>query len=192
LPVTYPDPIELFVEPLEALAITYMVTGGVASVIYGEPRFTRDIDLVLELDPSTVEAFASLFAGGDYYVPPLETLHQEVARTSGGHFNVIHRETGLRADVYLVGDDALHHWALERRSRLPLEAIAIWVAPIEYVILRKLEYYGMSGSDRHLRDVANMLRISGDKIDPRELDAWVDRLALQEPLLKARSFPTSS
>ena len=71
---------------------------------------------------------------------------------------------------------------------MPLDTITISVAPIEYVILRKLEYFRMSGSDRHLRDVASMLRISGELVDDRELDAWVERLDLREQLLAARSF----
>jgi hypothetical protein len=47
--VTDPDLIGLFVEPLEAVGVSYMITGCVASVIYGDPRFTRDVDLVMEL-----------------------------------------------------------------------------------------------------------------------------------------------
>lgn len=41
--------ISLFVRPLNRLRIPYLVTGGVASVVYGEPRLTRDIDLVIQL-----------------------------------------------------------------------------------------------------------------------------------------------
>jgi hypothetical protein len=40
-PVQVPDLIDLFVRPLDAVGIPYTVTGGVASVVYGEPRFTR-------------------------------------------------------------------------------------------------------------------------------------------------------
>jgi hypothetical protein len=47
--MTEPSLISLFVRPLNQLRIPYMVTGGVASVIYGEPRFTREINLVIEL-----------------------------------------------------------------------------------------------------------------------------------------------
>jgi hypothetical protein len=57
-------------------------------------------------------------------------------------------------------------WALSRRVRLQVGSGEIRVAPIEYVILRKLEYYELTGSDRHLRDVAMMLRISGDAVNP--------------------------
>jgi hypothetical protein len=59
---------------------------------------------------------------------------------------VIHRDTALRADVYVSGDDPLHAWALGNRVRIPVEGAEIWMAPIEYVILRKLEYFRRSGA----------------------------------------------
>lgn len=88
------------------------------------------------------------------------------------------------------GDDPLHAWAFERRVRVPVEGLAIWVAPIVYVVLRKLEYYRASGSDRHLRDVAMMLRISGEAVDQRALDRWIDELDLREVLEEARICDT--
>ncbi len=35
----------IFISRLNALGIHYMITGSVASMIYGEPRLTHDIDL---------------------------------------------------------------------------------------------------------------------------------------------------
>lgn len=61
-----------------------MITGGVASVVYGDPRFTRDVDLVLELPANAVGRFANAFAGEAFYVPPPEALAREVARAEGG------------------------------------------------------------------------------------------------------------
>jgi hypothetical protein len=101
---------------------------------------------------------------------------------------VIHRETALRADVYLAGADPLIEWAFARRVRLQVGGAEIRVAPIEYVILRKLEYYEQSGSDRHLRDVAMMLRISGETVDTDAFMDWVERLGLQEAVEVARRF----
>lgn len=180
--MTDPDLIRLFIEPLETLEIPYMITGGVASVIYGDPRFTRDIDVVLELSRRNTVRLASAFDPAAYYVPPPEVLAEAAARPAGGHFNLIHGETALRADIYVKGDDPLHAWAFERRLRLPVEDVSIWVAPIEYVIIRKLQYYLMSGSERHLRDVAMMLRISAASVDERELERWADSLDLREAI----------
>ena len=186
--MTDPDLIALFIGPLEETKIPYMITGGVAAVIYGDPRFTRDIDVVLELRRVDTPRLATAFRGGDFYVPPEEVLQEECTRSRGGHFNIIHRDTALRADVYLAGDDPLHAWAFARRRRVTTEGIAIWIAPIEYVILRKLEYYRDSGFDRHLRDVVMMLRISGDGVDEAELARWATILELGGLLEDARRF----
>ena len=165
-----------------------MVTGGVASVVYGDPRFTRDVDVVVQIDPARVEDFLGAFAGGSFYVPSREAVDREVRRDEGGHFNVIDPATGLRADVYLSGRDPLHAWALERRRRVQVGDRSIWLAPIEYVLLRKLEYYRMSGSDRHLRDAAMILRISGDQVDQAALEDWSRRLNVEAELREALRF----
>ena len=165
-----------------------MITGGVASVIYGDPRFTRDIDIVLVLDPADATRLASAFDGEAFYVPPLVVMREEAARPEGGHFKVIHRETALRADVYLAGNDLLHAWAFGHRRRMEMADFSIWVAPLEYVILRKLEYYRASESDRHLRDIAMMLRISGDMLDQAALEDWLGTLGLGELYQTARRY----
>ncbi|MDA0330283.1 MAG: hypothetical protein O2958_14920 [Gemmatimonadetes bacterium] len=189
--MTAPDLIGLFIEPLEGTGIPYMITGGVASVIYGDPRFTRDVDVVLELRPANIPRLESVFQGGDYYLPPLENLQEEATRSPAGHFNIIHRDTALRADIYLAGDDPLHQWAFQHRRRMRIEAIEIWVAPIEYVVLRKLQYYQASQSDRHLRDIAMMLRISGDLIDISEMDRWLIELELVDVFRQAQAYEPS-
>jgi len=186
--VTDPDLIGLFVAPLEVAKVTYMVTGGVASVVYGDPRFTRDVDLVVELDAASAERLTDAFTESAFYLPPQEALIEELSRRDGWHFNIIHRETALRADVYLAGEDPFHAWALEHRRRIDVGGIAIWLAPLDYVIVRKLEYFRASGSDRHLRDVAMMLRISGALSDPSVLRGWSDRRGVADLLEKARTF----
>ncbi|NNF14864.1 MAG: hypothetical protein HKN72_16675 [Gemmatimonadetes bacterium] len=183
-----PDLIGLFIGPLEEIGLAYMVTGGVAAVVYGDPRFTRDIDLVLELHESQISSLARAFGGGAFYVPPPEALKREASRRQGGHFNIIHRDTALRADVYLLGDGALHQWGFERRKPIPVGAGTMCIAPIEYVILRKLEYFRDSASDRHLRDVAHMCRISSDEVSDGELLAWVDRLGLSVEWAAVQQF----
>lgn len=187
--MTVPDLIGLFIGPLERIGVRYMITGGVAAVIYGDPRFTRDVDIVLALDVPDVARLEAAFAGPAFYVPPLEVLEEEARRPDRGHFNLIHRDTALRADVYLSKNDPLHAWGIERRRRIELDTMAIWVAPMEYVILRKLQYYRASGSDRHLRDVSMMLRISGDLLDHAELQGWLVRLDLDEVYRAAQRYP---
>ncbi|MEJ2218773.1 MAG: hypothetical protein P8099_19480 [Gemmatimonadota bacterium] len=81
--MTDPDLISLFVEPLEGPGLSYMITGGVASVIYGDPRFTRDWDVVMALPDDAIPALESAFDPAAFYVPPSETLQQETAARRG-------------------------------------------------------------------------------------------------------------
>jgi hypothetical protein len=49
----------------------------------------------------------------------------------------------------------------------------IMVAPPEYVIVHKLEFFREGGSDKHLRDIRTMLAVSGDLINRPELGEWI-------------------
>lgn len=181
-----PDLVRLFVEPLERLGLEYMVTGGVAAVAYGDPRFTRDVDLVISLARAQTKAFAGAFPEPDFYLPPPEVLAEEIGRIHGGHFNVIHRDTALRADIYLSGDDPFHRWALSRRYRIEMDAGPIHLAPIEYVIVRKLEYFRAGNSDRHLRDIAMMLQVSAHLVDDAAVSEWSHRQGVADLLERVR------
>lgn len=70
----------------------------------------------------------------------------------------------MRADVYLAGADALQVWALQHRVVRTVEGEAVQFAPIEYVIVYKLRFFQASGSDRHLRDIARMMEVSGAEV----------------------------
>ena len=168
----------IFLDRLNEGELSYMVTGSVASIIYGEPRMTHDIDLVLELHVGDVENFIKLFPIEEFYCPPQGVIEAEVARETRGHFNLIHHETGFKADIYPVGHDELHKWAIAKRQKIKIGESDILIAPPEYVIIRKLQYYKEGGSAKHLRDINRMVNISGEYIDRFELERMIDRYGL--------------
>jgi hypothetical protein len=178
-----PGWIELFVARLDTLGLPYMVTGSVASMIYGEPRLTLDVDVVLKLQVERADAFLDSFPESAFYRPPLEVVRAEASRDARGHFNLIHHETGMKADIYLTARDALDRWGLARRRRLALGAGALWVAPPEYVIVRKLEYFREGGSEKHVRDVRAMLA-AGLEMDREFLSAELRRRGLEPEWLR--------
>ena len=65
----------------------------------------------------------------------------------------------------------------ERRMDYRGESVA--VAPPEYVIVRKLEYFREGGSEKHLRDIRSMLSVSEDQIDKPTLNDWVCRCGVE-------------
>jgi len=176
----------LFTWRLDALGARYMVSGSVAVSIYGAPRLTNDVDLILELAPGQIERLPAIFPEEEFYLPPLEAI-AEAARAERGHFNIIHHETGFKADVYLAGRDPLHAWALARTRTLAVAGEPFIVAPPEYVILRKLEFHREGGSERHLRDIGSMLDVSADEIDRAELERLVEERGLRDAWNRAQA-----
>ncbi len=167
--------------PLQRAGIPHMVTGAVAAIIYGEPRLTNDIDVVLDLRADDAPRLVGAFTAAEYYVPPVEVVREELGRLVDGHFNIIHHESSLRADCYPIGrTDALARWGMERRRTVSVGGEDLTIAPAEYVILNKLKYYAISGSDRHLVDIRAMLRLSGSGLDVAAIEDWVERLGLEE------------
>ena len=167
------------VEILEEQGIVYLLVGSLASGVYGEPRLTHDIDIVIEARPEQVVRLCAAFPAPDYYVS--EKAAREAA-ASGGQFNVIHPASGNKIDFMIARHDAWGRSQISRRRReqiLP-DRPGYTAAP-EDVILGKLWYYQEGGSEKHLRDIAAMLQVSGDQIDRQYVGHWAQQLGLMEP-----------
>jgi hypothetical protein len=174
-----PDLLAPFITRLERLGVPYMVTGSTAGILYGEPRMTHDVDIVVGLAASQIAAFVAAFPLDDFYCPPEDVLAIEVARRHRGHCNLIHHATGFKADIYLAFDE-LHRWGLAHRRTMSVDGLSLSIAPVEYVIVRKLEYYREGKSEKHARDIRSMLDVSGDAIDRPLLLRMIDERKLTD------------
>ena len=85
--------LRLAVSVFERLGLRYLVTGSLATVFYGEPRFTNDIDIVVDLPAKRVVELCAAFPSPEFYVSP-ESALRAVAKK--GQFNVIHPASGLK------------------------------------------------------------------------------------------------
>src|SRR5436189_5464854 len=97
------DLLRRMTEALESLGIKYMVGGSMASMAYGEPRMTRDIDIVVDLTEDKVSALCQTFPPPDFYVSV--TAAQQAVRNHS-QFNVIHISSGNKVDLILVRNNA--------------------------------------------------------------------------------------
>ena len=164
------DLVSLFAPAFDAAGVKWMIVGGVASIVYGEPRLTQDIAIVASFQPGDAGRLVEQFPASEFYCPPPEVIAEEASRDAFGHFNLLHLETDARADVYLAGQDPLAHQGLERRKAVVLVERQVPIAPPEYVILHKLRFRLQGASERHLRDVRGMLRVLGETIDRAALE----------------------
>jgi Nucleotidyl transferase AbiEii toxin, Type IV TA system len=159
------DVVSLFAPALSAVGVEWMIAGGVAAIVYGEPRLTQDIDIVVALQPRDAGKFSAQFPEADFYCRPTEVIAQEASRESFGHFNVLHLRSDARADVYLAGADPLSRRGLATKRLVELAGITVPIASPEHVILQKLRFRQQGASERHLRDVRAILRVMESAID---------------------------
>ncbi len=165
------------VSVLEELDLPYALAGSIASMAYGEPRATLDIDVVVRLTQTDIERLKTRFPSDEFY---LDVEAAEEAIAEGSQFNIIHPASGLKIDIFVEGDE-VERVQIEDRRRMPaLPGLTAAFSPPEELILKKLVYYREGGSEKHLRDIRAMLKISGDEIDLARVDRGAKALDLLE------------
>jgi hypothetical protein len=175
--MSFPAVLQGVAAALDHAGIAYMLTGSFASVYYGSPRSTQDIDLVIAATPAQLRSFIESMPGDEYY-SDLDAALEAHKRKS--MFNVIDRKTGWKIDMIIRKDRAFSHEEFARRQRVNTEGISLFVASAEDVILAKLEWASFAQSQRQIEDAAGILRTRGDSLDRSYLDKWIRDLGLEK------------
>ena len=175
------EPSELLhflVKALERLQLRYFVTGSTVTVFYGEPRFTNDIDVVVDLPEAAVTEFCRQFPGDEFYLSE-EAARDAIRRRS--QFNIIHPRSGLKIDVMIPVASEFNKSRFDRMRKVQAGADweACFAAP-EDAIIKKMEYFREGGSEKHLRDIAGVLKTSGSGIDMDYIERWARALAVAD------------
>ncbi len=168
------DLLGLLDDVMERAGIPYFITGSVASFEYGRVRTTNDVDVVVQLNTDAdVEQLLAAFPPNRFLVDE-HTIRNAVASRS--MFSIIDPITSLKID-FMLPQDSYDRRRFERASRrVSGNGITARFASPEDVILKKLLYFKDGGSDKHLTDIAAMIRISREQLDFDYLDRWADIL----------------
>ncbi len=173
------------IDVLERLGIPYMVVGGFAAIMYGEPRLTIDVDIVVDMKPEHIGPSLAAFPIPDYYVSE-DAIRDSLQRRYP--FNVIEPATGAKADLVPMPDDAFTQAAFRRRRRLTYDEAghsAVFITA-EDIVLAKLAAFRETGSDKHLRDARSILMTQWEELDQEALRSGAQEsgtLGLLEQLL---------
>lgn len=177
------DPHQLLValvKILDRLKIPYMVTGGIAVLMWGRIRLTADIDVVIKLKQNKIAVLrkALLFLGKHIY---LDADAMQEALKSYGEFNLIHADSGLKVDFWILNDrDPFDASRFKRRIYKSKSGLRLaFIAP-EDLILSKLKWYRESGSIRQLEDVESILQISGKDLNIAYLKKWAQKIGVSK------------
>jgi hypothetical protein len=121
------------------------VGGSFASAVYGEPRATNDVDVIVRLRLGEVRRFVAAL-GRDVYVD--EDVIRE-AIVDQRSFNVIDEVTYVKIDVFVPPPGPLGEGQLVRRRRLSVtDDLQTWVLGPEDIILQKLRWYRLGNRSR--------------------------------------------
>jgi len=168
---------------LDQAAIPYMLTGSFASAYYGIPRSSQDIDLIIEATPARLQTFIQLLPSGEYHAD-LEAALDAQKRQS--LFNVIDLSAGWKVDLIFRKSRPFSEEEFGRRKQVVLQGFVIFAASAEDVVVAKLEWAKLAQSQRHIEDVAGILRMRWNSLDHAYLEKWIVELGLQAEWKEAR------
>jgi hypothetical protein len=149
--------------------IQYMISGSVASMYYGEPRLTHDIDLVVDIKLEKALGLVDLL-GENYYISDEGIKNALIHQTM---FNIIHNDTGLKIDFWILTDSEFDVSRFERRVVHIIEGTKYFFSSLEDTILVKLIWLKESGHSKHGDDINSMIELNNDKLDRNYLNKWI-------------------
>jgi hypothetical protein len=183
------EPIEVTLkvtDVFEKLGIPYLIAGSLASTLHGMVRTTQDSDIVVEMRLEHLQAFV-LALQDEFYIDE-EMIAESIQHNSS--FNIIHRETMFKVDVFIPRPRPFLQAQLDRAQRktfsFETEMGAKFASP-EDTVLSKLEWYRMGGevSDRQWRDILGVLKTRAGELDLEYLRNWAAELHVSDLLERA-------
>jgi len=183
------EPIEVTLrvtDVFERLGLPYLIAGSLASTLYGMVRTTQDSDIVVEMGLEHVHALVSALQD-EFYIDE-EMIAESIQHNSS--FNIIHRETMFKVDVFIPLPRPFLRAQLGRAQRQTFSfetEISAKFASAEDTVLSKLEWYRMGGevSDRQWRDIIGVLKTRAGEVDLDYLRKWAAELHVSDPLERA-------
>jgi hypothetical protein len=166
-------------EKLEKINVSYMLTGSLAMMYYAQPRMTRDIDLVIELNKPQIENFVEAFSN-EYYISP------EAVRDSVEHsfmFNLIHLKSSVKVDCIVRKPEEYRIIEFSRRKKIKFSGIEIFIVSKDDLILSKLYWAKDSESELQIRDIKSLLNTGYDR---DYLFEWAKKLNLYNFLMSLK------
>ncbi|MBK9330968.1 MAG: nucleotidyltransferase [Ignavibacteria bacterium] len=161
------------VQGLEIGGFEYMLTGSMAMSFYFTPRMTRDSDIVVILSAEDSGKFVNLFSE-EYFVDEYavrESLEKNLI------FNMFDKKSFFKIDFIIKQDDEYENLKFERKNKLRIDGLEIYVISIEDLIISKLIWAMDSQSETQLNDIRNLMK---NKIDLQYLNSQISNLNLKE------------
>jgi len=170
------DALRSVVSVLEEQKLPYMLIGGMANLIWGEPRTTQDIDVTVRVEPSALvdtvaqlsQIFRALPKDPQAFVKQTRVLPIVTAN-------------GIRVDL-IFAELPYQEAAIRRARPISFGGIVVQVCSPEDLIIHKI----ISERPKDLDDVRGIIRTQRARLDRAYLDPLVLGLAadLERPEIR--------
>ena len=147
--------------------IPYLLIGGLAAGVLGEPRMTRDIDLILFIPKSSIPNFLKKLKNNDFDFNM--TVTQNDLKLKGA-FRISYEE--LWVD-FIVSSTDFENSAFKRKIKVKLLGKIVNIPSPEDLILLKL----IPGRERDILDVKSIIERQRGKLDKKYLENWAQKLS---------------
>ena len=142
------DEFSQIISHLESHEVKYALVGGVAVAFYAEPRFTQDVDLLL--DPTSLEEVRAILEAAGYFESATPWAFQGTALTLRRFVKVVEEELMI-VDLLMAGDAA--HLEIVRNAREAQSASGM------ARVARKSDIIWMKKQRNSLQDQADIERL---------------------------------
>lgn len=175
---------------LNRLKIDYIITGGIAVSVWGNPRHTADVDIVVEIDSvkSIQDLLKDLKKVFPKSYPDLEMAIDAFNRKS--EFNVIESGYGLKADFFISDKSEYKKTEIKRGRLKKIDNKIIRFASPEDLIINKLIWFKESQSTRQLEDILSIMDVQ-KKLDKNYLNKWIEKLGLGKEWQKLKEIESN-
>jgi hypothetical protein len=183
------ETIRPLVDVFRVLNIGYHIGGSVASSLCGVARSTMDVDIVADIREHHIASLVRSLENV-YYISE-SVVREAVARLSS--FNIVHLETILKVDIFLLQQDPFNLSAYERRYPEILDVDSssehFYVSSAEDVLIQKILWFyrGNRQSEKQWLDILGILKVQGDNLDLGYCVRWAQQLHVDDLLSLARS-----
>ncbi|MEW6202821.1 MAG: hypothetical protein AB1546_12650 [bacterium] len=168
------DVLKKVVNRITSLNIPYMIVGGIGVIFYGKPRMTHDVDVLVDIDPSSADRIKESFKD-EFYISE-DAIKEAINNRS--MFNIVHHESGIKIDFWVLEDNDYDIQRFKRRQKHKVGGIVMFFSSPEDLILKKLLWYKKSEIEKHLDDAYGILRLQHERLDYEYLNKWAEELSV--------------
>jgi len=128
------DFLRILVKFFDEINILYMLSGSVAMSTYTLPRFTRDFDFIVHLNPSHAMLLADHFKEG--YYCDADSIRDAIKNK--GLFNIIDHKSNYKADFIILREEPFRQEEFNRRRQIDFLDMKVYFVSPEDLLLSKL------------------------------------------------------